>query len=118
MQALAREEGFYVKGSRACRNNNPGNLDFEPWQEHQFGAVLETCPAGETPRFAKFPSADAGFAAMRVLLSGSYTGLSFAEAIAKWAPPSDGNNDGAYCRNVCAWTEQTPDTVLDSQLIG
>src|SRR5208282_2459864 len=57
-EAIAHMEGFYIPGSRAQRNNNPGNLNLEPWMERKYGAVLETIPPGvnEAPRFARFVS--------------------------------------------------------------
>jgi len=119
MQAIARMEGFYVTGSRANRNNNPGNLNFAPWQS-AFGAVLETIPAGiqETARFGAYPTADAGFAAMRTLLQHDYLGLTVSAALNKWAPPSDGNDVSSYQAGVCEMTGMQPTDVLTAENIG
>lgn len=119
MQAIAREEGYGVPHSRASRNDNPGNLNMEPWLT-QYGAVLETIPAGidENPRFAAFPSEQQGFAAMRQLLTRDYVGLTVQCALNKWAPPSDNNDTSAYTANVCEWCNVTPDTILTAGLIG
>lgn len=114
MQAIAHEEGFYVPCSRASRNNNPGNLNFEPWQK-AMGAVLE---AGSDARFARFPDSGTGFAAMRQLLTKDYAGMTLADALAKWAPPTDGNNVSSYLANVMEWTGMQADTVLTADLIG
>ena len=43
IQAIARMEGFGPPANRATRNNNPGNLNFEPWQESV------PCRAGDDP---------------------------------------------------------------------
>jgi hypothetical protein len=119
IQAVAREEGFEIPGSRANRNCNPGDLNFAPWQE-QFGAVLETIPAGynEMPRFACFPTPEQGFAAMRELLTNHYLGMTVGAALNRWAPPSDDNDTSVYTANVCQWTGLTPDTVLTGDNIG
>lgn len=116
MQAIARQEGFNVPGSRANRNNNPGNIVFEPWTA-EFGGVRETCPSGEVPRFASFPNVDSGFNAMRTLLTNAYLGLSVQAALNKWAPPFE-NNDNAYLADVLDWTGLTAETVLTAENIG
>jgi len=121
MQGIAREEGFYVEDSRSLRNFNPGNLDLEPWLERPpYNAVLETIPHGyhETPRFASFPSANAGWSAMRDLLTKDYIGMNVAAAMNKWAPPSDGNDTSAYTETICKLCSVTPETILTAELIG
>lgn len=79
--------------TRAERNNNPGNIEDGPFARRQYGYV------GGDGRFAKFSSADAGFAAMENLLRGrGYAGggrNTIARIIAKYAPSSE-NNVGAY----------------------
>jgi hypothetical protein len=119
MQGIAHEEGFYVEGSRSQRNNSPGNLDMEPWLM-AFGAVLETIPEGfnESPRFADFPDIDAGWSAMRELLTRDYLGMNVAAALNKWAPPSDDNDTSAYTAAVCELCSVTPETILTAELIG
>jgi hypothetical protein len=110
MEAIAREEGFDLPGSRPNRNNNPGDMEYGGFARAQ-GAT------GGDPRFAIFPDADIGFAAMRALLQDDYAGLTVAAALNKWAPPAE-NQTNAYIANVCAWTGLTPDTVLTNELIG
>lgn len=119
MQAIATMEGFYRTGSRANRNNNPGNLNLAPW-ESILGAVLETIPPGvdEKARFAHFPTPVAGWTAMRMLLEDVYLGLTIAEALRKWAPPSDGNDQSSYLVGVCKMTGMEPDTVLTKENVG
>lgn len=77
------------------RNNNPGNLNFA----HQTGAVLEP---GPNARFARFPTQEAGLAALRdqLLLYNRRDGLdTVAGIISKWAPPTE-NNTTSYIRGV------------------
>jgi hypothetical protein len=118
LEAVAREEGFNKTGSRAQRNNNPGNINFGPFAKAH-GGILETIPAGvdETPRFACFLSPAAGFAAMRDLLSVDYLGMTVEEALNKWAPPVE-NETNSYIQNVCQWTGLTPETVLTAENLG
>src|SRR6202453_2690537 len=83
LQAIAREEGFYVFGTRSQRNNNPCDLEWRPWMV-RFGAT------GGDPRFAIFPSAEEGFAAARHLLgSSTYKGKTIAEFVSIFAPGVD-----------------------------
>ena len=115
-EAIAREEGWNLTPPARCRRNcNPGNLDMAPW-EMQFGASLEKVPAGEKARFAVFPDAPSGFAAL-VHLCGfpKYRGKSLANLITAWAPPSE-NDTSAYLQNVCRWTNLTQDTIIDDHL--
>lgn len=120
MEAIAKMEGYYVAGSRSQRNANPGDLNFEPWLAQQYGAVLETIPAGfkDTPRFARFPSAQAGWTAMRQLLVSDYLDMTIEAALNKWAPPSDGNDVSDYLDGVLEFTGLTASTVLTEALIG
>ena len=116
--AIASYEGFNKTGSRAQRNNNPGNINFSSITIG-FGAVLETIPAGidETPRFAKFPSEDSGFACLRELLTRNYLGMSIIAAFNKYAPPTE-NNTSAYAQFVCDYTGLALETVLTTENIG
>ena len=116
-EAIAREEGWNLTPPARCRRNmNPGNLNFEPWQV-QFGAVLETVPAGETARFAAFPDSPSGFAAL-VHLCGfpEYRGYSLANLAAAWAPSNE-NNTSAYLANLERFTGLTADTIIDDYLV-
>jgi len=110
MEAIAREEGFYVPGTRPARNNNPGDIEFGRFTQAH-GAT------GGDPRFAVFPSPAEGFAAMRALLLSAYKGITVAQALNKWAPPVE-NATNSYIANVCTWTGLTPETVLTEELIG
>jgi hypothetical protein len=117
LDAIAHMEGFYHQGTRPQRNNNPGDLEFRPWQE-AFGATWEKTPAGVTPRFAAFPSPKQGFQAMAHLFTFPiYAGKTVAQALNTWAPPVE-NNTSAYQAYVCAATGLTPDTVLTPELLA
>lgn len=96
LQAIAREEGFYVVGSRPQRNNNPGDIKWGHFAA-AYGATK-----GD-PEFAVFPDIDQGFAAMKALfLSPSYASLTVEQAINRWAPNSE-NNTADYIAHVCSW---------------
>jgi len=131
LNAIARQEGFDVAGSRSRRNSNPGDIDWGPFAQHHGATGLETIPHGynETPRFAVFPTPAAGFAAMKALLQipgvfgqlpgqprrllSGYAGATVREALYRWAPPSDGNDASAYEGDVCAWVHCLPDDLID-----
>ena len=95
--------------SRCRRNHNPGNIRYGEFAQHH-GAV------GTDGVFAIFPTDDAGFRAMSVLLSAAYRGLTVAQAIAKWAPPTE-NNTAQYINDVVEWTNLKPDTELTVDLL-
>jgi hypothetical protein len=103
-QAIAREEGFYVDGSRAQRNNNPGNIEYGSF-------AISTGATGSDGRFAIYPTPEAGFSSLVGLLLRHYLGMTIAQAINHWAPPVE-NNTAQYIRNVCAWTEKDPAAVI------
>lgn len=82
-------------GTRAERNNNPGNLEDGPFARRQPGYV------GSDGRFAVFTDVTSGLNAMANLLR-SYMAKgrdTIAEIISKWAPSSE-NNVGAYVTHV------------------
>lgn len=128
--AMARQEGYGKPGGRATRNNNPGNIDWSPIAQKYGATRIETMPAGSklTPRFAYFPDPDSGMAAARALLNrqarfdasgkliGGYLGATVRQVITRWAPPIE-NDTEAYIRNVCAWTQLTPDAVLTAETL-
>jgi hypothetical protein len=114
-QAIAREEGFNVPNSRANRNNNPGNLDYGAFAKEHGATRLETVGPQHTARFAYFPDAITGFAAMKALLQLHYSGLSIQEMLDKYAPPVE-NQTNSYITNVCTWTGLTPATIIDNYL--
>jgi hypothetical protein len=73
-----------VAGSRAWRNNNPGNLRYYDFAKNH-GAI-----GGDKDSFAVFPDRETGRAALLALLKGdSYKNLTITAAITKYAPPSE-----------------------------
>lgn len=110
LEAMAREEGFFVKGTRPARNNNPGDLEYGPFA-HAHGAT------GSDGRFAIFPNAATGFAAMRALLLEHYSGLTIAQALNKYAPPVE-NETNVYLQRVCEWAALTPEMKIEDALKG
>ena len=111
LEAIARQEGFYVPGSVPARRNNPGNIE-----EGRFAQAHGALPS-DGHRFAAWPTPEAGFDAMRTLLTIGYMGLTVAKALSKWAPPVE-NATSSYIDHVCEWTGLTPETVLTTASIG
>lgn len=80
-------------GTRAWRNQNPGNLRYTSLSREN-GAI------GKAGGFAVFPSVEKGRAALAELLqSDSYRNLTIARAIFVYAPPHE-NNTNAYKRQI------------------
>lgn len=92
------------EGARNWRNNNPGNIEYGPFARAH-GAV------GSDGRFAVFPTYEAGRDAKVALLfdSDAYRSLTIAQAITRYAPPSE-NNTGAYIATVARAAGVSPDT--------
>lgn len=118
LTAIASYEGFYKTGSRAQRNNNPGNINFSDIAK-RFGARLETVPEGvnEQARFADFPDVDAGWSCLRDLLQTNYLGMSIIGAFNKYAPSTE-NNSNAYAEFVAHETGLSLETELTVENIG
>lgn len=101
-RALRRE------GTRAWRNNNPGNIEYGSFAKSH-GAV------GTDGRFAVFPSYEAGRKAKEALLfeSKGYRGKTLRQAINRYAPPVE-NDTGAYVAAVARGAGVAPDTPLSA----
>ena len=116
MQAIARQEGFYVEPpapSLARDRNNPGNMEDGKWAQAH-GAL-----PSDGNRFARWPTPEAGFEAMRHLLVYNYLGKTITDVVHIWCPASEtSNNDEIYIEHVCEWTGLTPDAVLTSEMVG
>ncbi len=83
----------HVGGTRAWRNNNPGNIRMSDFSRRA-GAI------GEAGGFAVFPDEQTGQRAVKKLLRGkSYNNLTIANAVSRYAPPSE-NNTVAYQRSI------------------
>src|SRR5450631_4123688 len=105
VEAIAREEGFYVPGTRAQRNKNPGDLEYGNFAAHH-GAI------GSDGRFAIFPDATTGFAALRELLMTDYAGMTLRAALNRFAPGFE-NDTASYLNNVMLWTGAAPTDIID-----
>lgn len=121
LEAMAREEGWYVTDSRPARNCNP--LDLEYCSETiRMGALK-----GD-PRFAVFATARDGWLAAQKWLSvpaefeegklvAGYCGATLEQAINRFAPPTE-NETSSYVVNVCTWTGLTPETIVTLDLLA
>jgi hypothetical protein len=113
IEAIAREEGWGVAGDIPTRDNNPGDIEVG-------GFATREGATGRDPRnsrFATFATPEAGMQALRDLLTDHYLGMTIHDALNKYAPPVE-NDTSSYEANVCAWTGQTPETILTAELIG
>lgn len=108
LEAIGREEGFLLEGSRPQRNNNPGDLEFGRFAKAH-GAT------SSDGRFAEFPTIQAGYAALADLLAEHYKGLTIQQMVEKYAPSNE-NDVQSYVHHLCEWTGLTPDTVIDSHI--
>lgn len=100
------------EGTRAWRNNNPGNIRYGKFAKAN-GAV------GSDGEFAVFPSYEAGRKAKRELLFNStgYAGKTIAQAITRYAPPSE-NNTQAYIATVAESLGLPADTKLSDLTVS
>lgn len=96
----------YGEHTRPWRTNNPGDLDYKPW-EKKYGAV-QGGDYNHDPRqllgghhVAVFPNAQSGRAAHKELLFGEghpYRSLTIEETIRKYAPPNENDTEGYIAR--------------------
>ncbi|WP_129551810.1 hypothetical protein [Komagataeibacter xylinus] len=93
---------------RGIRNNNPGNLQYEG----QAGAHMET--GTNRPRYAAFPTMDAGIQALqKQLVLYNNRGLnSVASILPKYAPATENDTDG-YIASLSRQMHVAPNTPLD-----
>ena len=108
LDAIAREEGWLVAGSRAKRNSNPGNLEYGKF------ARAHGSLRGD-PKFAVFANPTDGFHALEVLLLTSYGQFTLRDAIYRYAPPSENDSD-QYLKNICDWTGLSPESKVSAAL--
>ena len=84
-------------GTRSWRNQNPGNIRDSKFAR-RMGAI------GAAGGFAVFPDAETGMRAIAALLrSDSYKNLRIADAVARYAPPSE-NDTTRYQQNLAKLT--------------
>lgn len=95
-EAVAKHEGFYIKGSVAARNKNPGNIVFGPLAK-SFGSTTYWTHPKTKHDFAIFPTSEQGWAALKRLLENAATGkskvyspeMTILEYASKYAPVRD-----------------------------
>ncbi len=94
------------EGTRAWRNNNPGNIEYGPFAQ-SMGAV------GTDGRFAVFPTYEQGRRAKAQLLwaSKGYRGKTIGQAIARYAPAFE-NDTRAYTRAITSAIGAKSDTLM------
>ena len=93
------------EGTRNWRNNNPGNIEFGNFAKAK-GAI------GSDGRFAVFPTLEIGQQAKQDLVFGkNYINLSIADAISKYAPPTE-NKTTNYINQVLQATGASSTTIL------
>lgn len=102
-------EGFWP-GSRAWRNNNPGNI----W-DGMPNRIWPGLPV-DSEGFVIFPSYEAGRAELERQVSIKINrGLTLRQLLSEWAPGSDPrNNPSIYTASVAAMTGLNPDVPLFS----
>lgn len=106
--------------TRGVRNNNPGNIDFNPRNKWEGQLGKETGPNG---RFAVFDTPENGIRALSKLVI-NYRGKvgeplvghdgidTVQETINRWAPPGE-NNTGAYVAAVAKAVGVKPTESID-----
>lgn len=106
--------------SRGVRNNNPGNIDFNPRNDWQGQLGKETGPNG---RFAVFDTPENGIRALGKLVI-NYRGKTgepgvghegidtVLETIHRWAPPVE-NDTGSYVASVAKAVGVKPTEPID-----
>lgn len=108
--------------ARGVRNNNPGNIDYNPRNAWQGQLGVEVGVA--KPRFARFDSPENGIRALGKLLQTYYNkhGLrTVAAIINRWAPEVENDTD-AYIRTVaqrCGVAPSEPiKDIRNQQILG
>lgn len=110
-RAVARMEG-YAPGTRAYRNNNPGNI----WDGLTTGKTTRIWPhlPIDDSGFVVYPSLQAGWDALQHDLTVKYNrGMTLASLLTMYAPPNE-NDTAKYISNVSAWLNIPPNVPLPS----
>lgn len=113
LEAIAKYEGFGVPGAIPTRDNNPGDVCAGGFATRHGADGVDV----RNPRFAHFPDAATGFAAMRALFLAHYVGLTVRDALMRYAPPAE-NNTAAYINFVCRAACLKPGDVLTAESVG
>ncbi len=103
--------------TRGERNNNPGNIDYNPHNQWHGQLGVEEVPEGQhyAPRFARFDTTENGLRALAKLLLAYYESHScrtVRQIVSRWAPPGE-NDSGAYIGDVCLALHVQPDDAID-----
>ncbi|MEI9997617.1 MAG: hypothetical protein WDM91_23685 [Rhizomicrobium sp.] len=102
-------------GTLAWRDNNPGNLRHAP-DAIGTNSVYSAAAANHVAPMAIFPDVQAGLDAQEHLLFGpSYRNLSIADAMTKYAPPTDSNPTDVMIAKLSA-AAGVPSTTIMSAL--
>jgi hypothetical protein len=106
-EAIAHEEGFYVPGSVPNRDNNPGDLRHSPHSFHS---------AGDPNGIGQIDTITDGWSDLeRQLQIYASRGLTVAQAIEEYAPPTE-NNSAAYLAYVCQYVGCQPTDLVSDVL--
>lgn len=115
-EAIARFEGYYRPGSRANRNNNPGNLRDRPANDRR-GPIWPQYPK-DRGGYVIFPSPEVGWAELRKRIERSVSaGQSLRAFLSVYAPPAE-NPTESYIRTVAGWLGIDPELPLRSYASG
>ena len=102
---IAEQEGFFVDGSIAQRQNNPGDL------EHASGEWHNGSPIGS------FYTAKKGWAALQNQLEDyANRGLNLSQMVDIYAPPSQ-NDTTDYLNFICEGLGVSPNTLVKDALL-
>lgn len=118
MEALAAFEGFGASpNNRPTRNNNPGDIEWGHFARENGATRIEEIPTGylSTPRFAYFPTPEAGWRALKELLQTRYKGFTVEETMSKFAPAVE-NEVNTYIKFICLKVGCKPSTIIDELL--
>lgn len=106
-QLIAQEEGFNVPGTVPNRDNNPGDLRHSPHSFHN---------PGDPNAIGQIDTVADGWADLeRQLGLFASRGLTLAQAIFEFAPPSE-NDSAAYLAFVCQGLGCQPDISVTDAL--
>lgn len=99
-------------GSRAWRNNNPGNIEIPSGSKNSF-AMSHGAIGKEGNVYAVFPDAQTGRNALHDLLkTPKYQSLTIGDAMKRFAPAEDNNNPAAYANSLSKAVQVPVDTRL------
>lgn len=103
---IAQKEGFGIPGALPTRDNNPGDLRHSPHSFH----------TGDRNAIGQIPTAEEGWADLeRQLELFAHRGMTLAEAIYTFAPPSENDSD-RYLKFVCDGLGLSADTLVADAL--